>query len=261
MRRTRPVSVRVERLEDRSLPSFLAAPSVHVGPSGGADSNPMAVVTGDFNRDGKLDAATANAGADGVSILIGTGTGGFKPAVNLSLGRSPVGLLATDVNGDGKLDLVTANQSDNSITVLKGNGLGGFTLAGTVPAGPGPVAVAAGDFNGDGHVDLAVANNGTTMPFAVGNTVTVLFGTGTGKFTPGPVLTVGSNPTSVAVGDFNGDGNPDIAAVSTRSGSNSLYLNVLLNAGSGAFAAAVNYNTGILLMPRAGDGPEPVAKW
>ena len=186
MRRTlrpRRAAVRVERLEDRSLPSFLAAPSVHVGPGGGAGSDPQAVVTGDFNGDGKLDAATANAGADGVSVLFGTGTGGFKPAANIPLGRSPVGLLATDVTGDGRLDLVTANQDDNSITVLRGTGLG-FTIVGTFPAGPGPVSAAAGDFNGDGHPDLAVADYGTTLP-VTGHTVTVLFGTGTGKFTRG----------------------------------------------------------------------------
>ena len=236
--------IRVERLEDRSLPSFIAAPSVHVGPSGGAGSDPQAVVTGDFNRDGRLDAATANAGANGISVLLGTGTGGFKPAINIPLGRSPVGLLAADVNGDGKLDLVTANQSDNSITVLKGNGLGGFTIAGTVPAGPGPVSVAADDFNGDGHLDLAVADNGTTRPFVTGTTVTVLFGTGTGTFNPGPVLGVGTNPTSVAVGDFNGDTRPDIAVVSSHGSDLYLNLSILLNAGGGAFAAAANYHTG-----------------
>ena len=79
------------------------------GPNGGDRSNPVAIVTGDFNRDGKLDVATANFRAGGVSVLLGTGTGGFKPTANLTLPLPPVNIITADLNGDGKLDLVTAN--------------------------------------------------------------------------------------------------------------------------------------------------------
>ena len=123
------LGIRFEKLEDRSLPSFVAAPSFPVGLNGGGHSNPQAVVTGDFNRDGLLDVATANnggpfdsSGTDGVSILLGTGNGAFKPARNLFIGRRPVELATGDFNGDGKLDLVTANEKDNSVTVLLGSG-------------------------------------------------------------------------------------------------------------------------------------------
>ena len=166
MPRTRP-RIRLEKLEDRSLPSFVAAQSFIVGPKGGGNSKPQAVVTGDFNRDGKLDVTTANKGGifaesgnEGISVLLGTGNGAFKPAVNIWTHHPAYEIVAADLNADGKLDLVTANKDDNSVTVLLGNGLGGFKVAGTFAAGAKPVAVAAGDVNGDTFVDLAVADTG-----------------------------------------------------------------------------------------------------
>jgi hypothetical protein len=238
-RAVRP-TIRFEKLEDRSLPSFVAAPSFPVGLKGGGHSNPQAIVTGDFNRDGLLDVATANkggpfdsSGTDGVSILLGAGNGAFKPARNMYIGHIPVELIATDVNGDGKLDLVTANQKDNSVTVLIGSGTGGFAIGGTFSAGSKPVALAADDLNGDGHKDLAVADNGSSS-------VTILLGDGTGKFTAGGGVAVGSQPTSVAIGDFNNDTHPDIASVSGGFG----HLNVNLNNGNGTLGSPVNYATG-----------------
>jgi hypothetical protein len=231
---TRRPRIRVEALEDRALPSFVLPPTVVVGPKGGLDSKPAAIVTADFNRDGKPDVATANDGAQGVSILLGTGTGGFKPARNVSLGRAPAYLLATDVNGDGKTDLVTANMDDNSVTVLIGNGLGGFTSAGTVAAGNHPVWVAAGDFNQDGNPDLAVADSGNGS-----SVLTLLLGAGRGRFNPGGTVTVGTKPQAVAIGDFNEDGKLDLASV----GGSTNHLNVNLGNGNGTFAAPTAFAT------------------
>ena len=89
--------------------------------------------------------------------------------------------------------------------------------------------MAVGDFNGDGIQDLAVANEGT-------NHVTVLLGNGSGGFTAatGSPFAVGSFPSGVAVGDFNGDGIQDLAAAD-RTGNN---VTVLLGNGSGGFTAA-----------------------
>jgi hypothetical protein len=223
----------LEELEERTLPSFVAAPGFAVGANSGVGSKPVAVVTGDFNRDGKMDVATVNQGSNNVSVLLGNGNGTFKPALNFPVGHSPAALLAVDLNGNNTLDLVTANKSDNTVTVLLGRGDGTFSLAGTYAAGSGPVALAYGDFNGDHHVDLAIADNGS-------NTVTLLLGTGTGKFTQGGTVTVGNNPTSVAVADFNNDGKSDIATVSGGFG----HLDINLNNGDGTFATAVNYATG-----------------
>src|SRR5262245_37608027 len=137
----RRAHVRVEPLEDRTVPAFVAASNFAAGPLAGDRSNPVAVVTGDFNRDGKLDVATANQRAGGISILIGNGTGGLKPGANIKLAQPPVNIITADVNGDHKLDLITANRDifniNGTVNVLLGNGLGGFTIFKTIQVGKG----------------------------------------------------------------------------------------------------------------------------
>src|SRR5205807_1909374 len=103
-------------------------------------------------------------------------------------------------------------------------------------AGTNPHAVAAGDFNRDGVQDLAVANLGD-------NTVSVLLGNGDGTFRPAsaPPVSAGSSPQSMVVGDFNGDGRPDLAVADY--GAN--VVSVLLGNGNGTFRpAATTSGTG-----------------
>jgi hypothetical protein len=135
-----------------------------------------------------------------------------------------------DFNGDGIPDLAVAFVR-SGVSILLGNGNSGFSAApGSPPAtGSYPVFVAVGDFNGDGIEDLAIANE-------TSNNITVLLGNGSGGFTPavGSPIAVGTGPTSVAVGDFNGDGNQDLAIVSTEGNS----VTILLGNGVGEFTAA-----------------------
>jgi hypothetical protein len=70
----------LEALEGRLTPSFSPATSFSVGP------NPQAVVTADFNNDGRLDLATANYGDGTVSVLLGDGRGGFGAANHFDVG-------------------------------------------------------------------------------------------------------------------------------------------------------------------------------
>jgi FG-GAP-like repeat len=227
--------LRVEGLEDRTVPSFTVAPSFPVGPNNGLNTKPVSVATGDFNGDGRVDVATANTDGHYVSVLFGNGDGTFGSSTNIDIGRTPNFVRALDVNGDGDLDLVTANKTDNSVSVLISNGNGAFSLAGTFATGAatGPVALDGGDLNGDGALDLAVADSGAS-------TVSVLLGDGDGNFTSSGAVNVTSAPTSVALADLNGDHKPDIATVSGGSGN----LNVNLNAGNGMFAPPANFATG-----------------
>src|ERR1039458_1289360 len=157
----------------------------------------------------------------------------FTPAPGspFAVGTSPRSVAVGDFNGDGKPDLALANESSNNVTVLLDDGSGGFTAAPGSPfaAGANPFFVAVGDFNGDGKPDLAVANWSS-------NNVTVLLGNGSGGFTAasGSPFAVGLLPISVAVGDFNGDGKPDLAVANEASNN----VTVLLGNGSGGFTAA-----------------------
>ena len=91
-----------------------------------------------------------------------------------------------------------------------------------------PVAI---DLNHDNVLDLVVANNNT-------NKVSVMLGLGGGALGAPVTFTVGANPAAIAAGDWNEDGNVDLAvANSSTSGS----ISVLIGAGNGTFAAPVNY--------------------
>ena len=209
-------------------------------------AEPSSVASGDFNGDGIADLAVTNYGSGTVTILLGTGNGTFTPASNSPLvGSGPNSVVVGDFNGDGIADLAVANTSGNGVTILLGNGNGTFTPASGSPvqAGNGPVSVAEGDFNGDLIPDLAVAN-------ASDGTVTILLGNGDGTFTPAAnnPVSAGSEPSSVAVGDFNGDGVADLAV--TNYGGES--VTILLGNGNGTFTSATNSPVTV------GNGPSSV---
>ncbi len=111
-----------------------------------------------------------------------------------------------------------------------------FLTARSFPVQLKPVAVAVGDFNNDGKPDLAVANRGGNGP-QTGRTVSVLLGKGDGSFAPAVNYIVGDIPDAVVTGDFNHDGNLDLA-VSTRVNG----ISILLGNGDGTFQPAVNSN-------------------
>jgi hypothetical protein len=119
-----------------------------------------AVVTADFNRDGKLDVAVTASSGNVVYILLGNGDGTLGAPTAIAVGNDPDAIVAGDFNNDGKLDLAVANFEDNTVTLLLGNGDGTFTQASEspYPVGKGPYQLATADFNGDGKLDLAVAN-------------------------------------------------------------------------------------------------------
>jgi hypothetical protein len=203
-------------------------------------SNLSSLAVGDFNGDGHPDLAVANNTMDGtVSILLGNGDTTFRAAQSYAAGPAPSSVAAGDFNGDRHLDLVVANSSTNTVSVLLGNGDGSFQAAQSYPAGPFPSSVAVGDFNGDGHLDLAVANGVYGTP----STVCVLLGNGDGTFQAAQSYPAGTDPRSVVVGDFNGDGIPDLAVANagTPPSFSDRGVTVLLGKGDGTFRIIQNY--------------------
>jgi hypothetical protein len=226
-----------------------------------AGIRPYSVAVADFNGDGLPDLAVADYGDSfgdyyGVSVLLGTGDGTFQAARSFAAGLvGPLrSVAAADFNGDGHLDLAVANYGNASISVLLGNGDGSFQAARTFAAGIHPQAVAVGDFNDDGRVDLAVANNDQYL-----GGVSVLLGNGDGSFQAPRQFAAGSNPNSVTVGDFNGDGIPDLAVT------NSGFVRVLLGNGDGSFQttpasyAAGNVPLSVAVADLNGDGRPDLA--
>jgi uncharacterized repeat protein (TIGR01451 family) len=214
----------------------------------GTFSGPGAILAADFNGDGKLDLAVLNGGNNTVTILLGNGNGTFSvPDVTTpTTGSNPLAFVAGDFNGDGKMDIAVANYRSNNLTILLGNGDGSFAATDAAPAtGSFPAAIVAGDFNKDGKLDLAVDNQCGTGGACTAGTVTILLGDGTGNFTPAAASpATGSGPVSMALADFNGDGNLDLAVPSDCGSSGTCTSNgavtILLGDGTGKFTAATS---------------------
>ncbi len=135
-----------------------------------------------------------------------------------------------------------------SISILTGNGDGTFAAGATYAVGYIPTALAVGDFDGDGNLDLAVVVSNPNLLFNAGF-VTILMGSASGTFTAQADYGVGLTPSSIAVGDFNGDGKLDLAVGSPVSGINTnaqSELSILLNTGSGTFSAGSSLGIGPL---------------
>lgn len=137
-----------------------------------------------------------------------------------------------DFNGDGKPDAVVANFESSTVAVLLGNGDGTLQAPVTYAVGYEPQWITVADVNRDGKQDLIVASIGCA-PCASGQTpggIFVLLGNGDGTFQKG-ISVAQDNPSQLAVGDFNGDGKPDIMAAF----SGQEYLELLLGNGDGSF--------------------------
>ncbi len=210
--------------------SFAAATNTAVG------ADPLFVLVSDFNADGNQDVAVAlsTGASNNVKVLLGNGSGGFSSTTILTAGNLVTALATGDFNGDGKEDLVASNSTTGNVSVFLGNGLGGFGGATNFGAGVGPESVTVADMNKDGKPDLLVSD-------AAGTSVGLLLGNGSGGFAAVTAVSMGAGsfPYAEAVGDFNGDGNLDLAAVFSTTG-----VGVRLGDGLGGFGALTTFATG-----------------
>src|SRR5262245_44563133 len=191
--------------------SFQPAVTTNVLGQGAA----LSVAVGDFNRDGLTDVAVTVPGSPAnpaVEVLLGKGDGSFQPNHQiLSVGQNPLSVAAGDFDGNGALDLVTLNDTSGTLSLLLGNGDGSFRPRVDLAVGAFPRALVVGDFNGDGRLDVVTAQQ-------LSNSVSVLLGRGNGTFSPPQVFAASGQdftPSSMAVGDMNGDGRPDLVINST----------------------------------------------
>lgn len=205
---------------------------------------PSGIAKGDFNGDGHLDIVTTNFTPNSMSLLLGNGLGGFGIKTDFPVGVGPIHIAVGDFNDDGNLDVVTTNRLARSISILMGTGSGSFDpkVDYTVGSVTTPWEVAVADLDGDSKQDIVVAH----WDFA-NQLVGVFLNSGTGTFPFSTDYTTGSNPNSVAIGDFNNDGKPDLATANQNVSSRS--VSILLGTGTGTFGVKTDFSMGLTSLP------------
>ena len=182
-----------------------------------------AVVVADVNGDGVVDLLSGPG-----ETLPGNGDGSFGPVVasSAAYGGSLFGV--GDFDGDGVEDVV-AGDSD-SVVVRKGNGDGTFGFVPAVQTGASPQSFALADMNGDGKLDIVTGNGTVSEPNS--GSVSLALGAGNGTFAAHIDYPAGPVPYGLTPADIDGDGRPDLVALSSGNQS----FSVLLQTSAGGFA-------------------------
>jgi hypothetical protein len=189
-------------------------------------TGPFSVSTGDFDHDGHVDLVVAmsgllggNSGMDvlvpgAVRVLQGLGDGTFAAPATLATGVSMASVFAADLDGDGFEDIAVADDGAyeapahrGGVFTLHNDGGGGFVASPQMYAGDNPFDIQVTDLTGDDVLDLVASNNA--------GYVAIFPGTGNGTF--GAPINFGSFgvPLALLNGDYNGDGQRDLMALTT----------------------------------------------
>ena len=192
----------------QSTPDF---PIPQAGPFGAT----VAINTGDFNGDGKLDLAAIaidiGPTRSRLSTLLGNGDGTFQPGIIVLSGivsSAGLSLAIGDFDRDGRQDFVV--REIGGLRILLGNGDGTFSPHQTVLLpGPSTRPLVVGDFNQDQREDIV-------------NSSVILLGAGDGSFQPPRSINDGGL-VFTASADFNGDGRLDLAGFGGNDARRSLW--------------------------------------
>jgi alpha-tubulin suppressor-like RCC1 family protein/6-phosphogluconolactonase (cycloisomerase 2 family) len=190
-------------------------------------SNPNGITISDLDGDGKPDLAVICSISNILSIFRNTsngiGTISFDSSIDFPLSSSAVSITNGDMDGDGKPDLaVVIGAVSYKLSVFRNSSTG----AGMISFDPKvdfntntsiPFFIAIGDLDGDGKPELAISNSTSASVFR--NT-----STGAGNISYAPKIdfaTAASGGRSLAIGDLDGDGKPDLVVSSIVSSVNS----------------------------------------
>lgn len=193
-------------------------------------TDPSDIVTADFDSDGILDLIVSEYnGAAGASLMLrsGNGDGTFKAVSTITIGSGPFDLSVGDLNNDGKQDVVIAYDAGVASFVL-GNGNGTFKANQNLSASLDNTTLV--DVNNDGYADITGAGEA--------GGVHVFLNNGNGTFKASVSYSASSSFSNVTAGDFNGDGNTDLAAATDTS------IVIHFGAGNGQFGATTSFTTG-----------------
>ena len=162
----------------------------------------------DVNGDGRDDVLQLHRASNEISIRTAGPDGTLGPPEFVPVGgQAPSGLATADVNNDGRPDVLSANlgwdSANGSISVLLAKPDGTFEPPRLFSSGGSLFAIAVADFDGDGHQDVAAGLFDCRVAFFRGD--------GTGRFTPAYTVTFVYESRVMITGDFDQDGDIDLA--------------------------------------------------
>ncbi|MGQ0722341.1 MAG: FG-GAP-like repeat-containing protein [Candidatus Eiseniibacteriota bacterium] len=220
----------------------------------GVGSTPSSCFGEDFDNDGDLDLATADIGSGTMSVALNNGDGTFAPSVAYAAGTTTRQVFGGDFDGDNDVDLAATSRSTDQVFLYYNDGSGTFVAAAPyTDVQDGPFAVEAGDYNRDGWLDLAVASQATSA--GPTDSLAVLLNDGQGGFATAARWHAGDGPWDLAANDMDGDGDCDLASVTSFNNR----VHVMFNDGSAGFAvkngfASISFPLGVGLGDLDGDG-------
>lgn len=191
--------------------------------------SPTALAAHDLDGDGDLDLATCDFASKSVSLLVNDGRGALSRGATLPLAGNGRDLTIADVEGDGDGDVVANHVAtpEGSTAIFRNTGDGRFHAAVNRLVLLAPSALVARDFDGDGVPELVLASPTENLALVVGSAeeeeVSLSQRT----------ITADLPPHCMALGDFDRDGDPDIATGNGGTGQ----VVVFLNDGRGGFPA------------------------
>ncbi len=196
---------------------------------------PSDVQFADLNQDGNDDLLVSNYRLDRLHVFYGRRDRSLVDSTDRTLGEHPVFVAVNDLNNDGLLDTIVSNQRSKNIAVLLGKKDHPIDVnTDLYEVGEQPRSSIQADFNSDGFIDILAVNH---------NSLTLLIGDGQGEFAAEtPPEWQFYSPDSVAVGDINADGFPDIVVPETESGISA--VSILFAQASGGFSSPIFLSTG-----------------
>ncbi|CAF1439998.1 unnamed protein product, partial [Adineta ricciae] len=208
--------------------------------STGSAPYPYSLAMADFNNDNQLDVVVANSGTDDLTILFGSSNNDtFRDAITYLMGSdsNPQYVITGDVNKDNHSDIVVLNSKSNTLNLIYGYGNGSFADQMVYSTGDDsrPFSLVMNDINNDGRNDFIVANE-------MANTIDMFLGFDYTTFEKANSYSIenSTDPTSIAVNDFNNDNQSDMAIVFPTN----CTLVILLGQGNGSFVISTIYSTG-----------------